>query len=171
MDSLSPPTVEIRRSSGRRKTASAFWQAGRIVVVVPARLTTRDQDVLVERLVRRILARRPFLTGNDQDLADRAAMLADHYFEGLRPTSIRWVSNQQKRWGSCSTSTGEIRISDRLRVLPEWVLDAVLVHELAHLLEPNHSPRFRTLVGRYPRHAEADAFLTGFETAGTMSVE
>jgi predicted metal-dependent hydrolase len=59
-------------------------------------------------------------------------------------------------------STREIRISDRLRVAPEWVLDAVIVHELAHLVEPNHSPRFRQLEARYPRKDEADTYLAGY---------
>jgi hypothetical protein len=42
------------------------------------------------------------------------------------------------------------------------VLDAVIVHELAHLIEPNHSPRFRELETRYPRRREADLFLEGY---------
>jgi hypothetical protein len=42
------------------------------------------------------------------------------------------------------------------------VLDAVIVHELAHLIEPNHSPRFRELEARYPRRHDADLFLEGY---------
>jgi predicted metal-dependent hydrolase len=72
------------------------------------------------------------------------------------------VGNQQRRWGSCTSRTGEIRISERLRFVPGWVLDAVLVHELAHLIEPTHSPRFRRLAARFPRTAEADTFLAGY---------
>ena len=125
------PEVEVRVSTRRRKSASAFWSEGRVVVVIP-------------------------------DLAARGAQLADRYLDGVRPSSIRWVTNQRSQWGSCSCGTGEIRISDRLRVVPGWVLDAVLVHELAHLVEPNHSPRFRALADRYGRSKEADVFLDGF---------
>ena len=89
-------------------------------------------------------------------------MLGDHYLDGVRPSSIRWSTTQNKRWGSCTHQTREIRISERLRVAPEWVLDAVIVHELAHLIEPNHSPRFRLLEERYPRRREADMFLEGY---------
>jgi predicted metal-dependent hydrolase len=103
----------------------------------------------------------------------RSTSLADRHLGGVRAASVRWVSNQQRRWGSCTSRTREIRISDRLRVVPGWVLDAVLIHELAHLIEPTHSARFRKLANRYPRTAEADLYLAGFtlglESAGTLS--
>ena len=66
------------------------------------------------------------------------------------------------RWGSCTIQTREIRISHRLKVAPGWVLDAVIVHELAHLIEANHSARFRQLENRYPRRGDADVFLEGY---------
>lgn len=152
----------MRTSPRRRKTASGFWQDGRVVVVLPARLPRAERVQLVEGLVERVLAQRPHVTASDRDLDQRAAALADLYLGGVRPRSIRWVGNQNRRWGSCTSRSGEIRISDRLRIVPGWVLDAVLVHELAHLVEPTHSPRFRRLVARYPRTAEADTFLAGY---------
>ncbi|HUC35838.1 MAG TPA: M48 family metallopeptidase [Acidimicrobiales bacterium] len=166
----SRPPVEVRTSPKRRKTASAFWQDGRVVVVLPAKLPKADRVELVEGLVRRVLAQRPHVTTSDRDLLLRSASLSDRYLGGIRPTTVRWVSNQQRRWGSCTSRTREIRISDRLRVVPGWVLDAVLVHELAHLVEPSHSARFRRLAARYPRTQEADVFLAGF-TLGLESVE
>jgi hypothetical protein len=127
---------------------------------------------LVEGLVRRVLAQRPHVTTSNRDLVIRSASLADRHLGGIRPTSVRWVSNQQRRWGSCTSRTREIRISDRLRVVPGWVLDAVLIHELAHLIEPTHSARFRKLTNRYSRTAEADVYLAGFtlglESARTL---
>jgi hypothetical protein len=156
------PPVEVRTSPRRRKTASGFWQDGRVVIVVPARLSKADRVELVEGLVQRVLAQRPYVTTSDRDLERRAAELSDEFLGGVRPQSIRWVGNQQRRWGSCTSRTGEIRISERLRFVPGWVLDAVLVHELAHLIEPTHSPRFRRLAARYPRTDEADTFLAGY---------
>ena len=99
---------------------------------------------------------------DDRALEERSEQLADRYLDGVRATSIRWVGNQRKRWGSCNPGTGQIRISDRLRPVPSWGLDAVLVHELAHLVEASHSRRFRALTSRYPRMAEADTFLHGY---------
>ena len=156
------PEVEVRVSTRRRKSASAFWRDGRVVVVLPASMPRAARDEMVEDLVRRVLKYRPHLAASDSDLADRARLLADSYLDGVRPSSIRWVANQNSQWGSCSCGSGEIRISDRLRVVPKWVLDAVLVHELAHLVEPNHSERFRALADRYPRSTDADVFLDGF---------
>ncbi len=156
------PEVEVRVSTRRRKSASAFWSDGRVVVVLPASMPRSARPEMVEDLVRRVLNYRPHVAASDTDLADRAGQLADRYLDGVRPSSIRWVTNQRSQWGSCTWGTGEIRISDRLRVVPGWVLDAVLVHELAHLVEPNHSQRFRALAGRYSRSREADVFLDGF---------
>jgi predicted metal-dependent hydrolase len=146
----------------RRKTATAFWEDGRIVVVLPAHVRGARRDELVDWLVARAEARRPHARGSDEALAARAAQLADRYVDGVRPTAIRWVTNQQKRWGSCTASTGEIRLSHRLQPVPGWVLDAVVVHELTHLVHPDHSAAFHEVADRYPRHAEAAVFLEGY---------
>ena len=154
--------MEVRASTKRRTTVSASWEDGRIVVLVPSRLRHSERDAVVEELVQRLLRRAPMHHSDDDALEERAKELADRYFDGVSASSIRWVGNQRKRWGSCNPNTGQIRISDRLRPVPSWVLDAVLVHELAHLLEASHSRRFRSLAARYPRMAEADTFLHGF---------
>jgi predicted metal-dependent hydrolase len=154
--------IEVRTSTRRRKTATAFWQDDTIVVVLPSWMRPPQSDDMVESLVRRVLAQRPMRHASDGDLSHRAADLAQRYLNGTLPRSIRWVSNQSHRWGSCSLASRDIRVSDRLRVVPDWVLDAVLVHELAHLDEPSHSARFHQLAGRYPRMDEADTFLQGF---------
>jgi len=155
------PRVEVRLSTRRRKTATAFWQGGQIVVVVPARASRAARDQLVDDLVRKVRNRRPMLSASDRELTQRARQLAGAYIPQAQPSSVRWVGNQHHQWGSCTPLTGEIRISERLRPVPAWVLDGVLVHELAHLIEPTHSAAFRSLVGLYPKSKEADAFLAG----------
>jgi predicted metal-dependent hydrolase len=157
-----PPPVEVRASTRRRSTVSASWEDGRIVVLVPSRLRSTERDAVVDELVQRLLRRAPMHHSDDRALEERSEQLSDKYLGGVRAKSIRWVGNQRKRWGSCNPYTGHIRISDRLRPVPSWVLDAVLVHELAHLVEASHSSRFRALTNRYPRMAEADTFLHGF---------
>ena len=156
------PEVEVRVSTRRKKTAGAHWEGDRIVVVVPSHLRGPARDDMVRHLTRRLARHRPHLHASDTELEQRARELGRIYLDGVTPASIRWVTNQTKRWGSCSIATREIRISSRLRAAPPWVLDAVIVHELAHLLEPNHSPRFRELEGRYPRRRDADVFLEGY---------
>ena len=159
---LFTPDVEVRVSARRKKSAGAHWEGDRIVVVVPAHLRGTARDDMVEHLTRRLTRHRPHLHASDTLLEERARELGATYLDGVEPASIRWATNQTKRWGSCTLATREIRISSRLRVAPPWVLDAVIVHELAHLLEPNHSPRFRVLEARYPRRHDADMFLDGF---------
>jgi hypothetical protein len=156
------PPVEVRTSTRRRKTASAFWQDGRIVVMLPAHVKGSQRTEMIEWLVGRVRAKRPGVGSSDDLLADRAAALADRYVDGVRPSSIRWVTNQSKRWGSCSAETGDIRLSHRLQVVPGWVLDAIVVHELAHLLHHDHGERFYAVANRYPRQKEAAVFLDGF---------
>lgn len=96
------------------------------------------------------------------ELLARARDLSMRYFGGtLRPTSVEYVTNQNSLHGSCSVQTGRIRLSHRLASMPGWVRDYVLVHELAHLREPNHSARFWTLVNRYPLAERARGFLMG----------
>ena len=91
-------------------------------------------------------------------LESRARELAAK-FDLPEPRSIRWAPNQKIRWGSCTTSRDEIRISSRLAELPPWVLDHVIVHELAHLVEANHSPAFHNLVNRNPKAERAEGYL------------
>lgn len=162
--------VEIRVSTRRRKSAQAHLEAGRVIVVVPSVLSVASREEVATRLALRLLnqsGRRS--VASDDDLERRADELSVRYLGGVQPSSIRWVSNQTRRWGSCTPATGAIRLSARLKVVPEWVLDAVIVHELAHLVEASHSPAFKALVARYPRRAEADAFLLGFEQGGSMA--
>jgi Protein of unknown function DUF45 len=160
--SLFHPDVEVRVSKRRKKTAGAHWEGDRMVVVVPTHLTGAARDEMVETLSRRLMRHRPLLHASDDELAQRARTLGQRYLEGVEPASIRWATNQNTRWGSCTIETREIRISHRLKVVPSWVLDAVVVHELAHLIERNHNARFRQLENRFPRRAEADIFLAGY---------
>jgi Protein of unknown function DUF45 len=157
------PDVEVRVSARRRKTSEARWVGGRIVVSVPAHLSGEAREKTVAWLVDRLVAKHPLRTAvGDDELMARATALGERYRMGVRPTSVRWVTNQSARWGSCSYHSGEIRLSHRLRSVPEWVLDAVLVHELAHLVHPNHSAAFHQLADRYRRHHEAGLFLAGY---------
>ncbi len=157
------PEIEIRLSTRRRKTASAKWQDGRIVVSLPAALPEPERSEIVNGLVQRVMRKRQVIDFlSDESLELRARQLADRYTDGIYADSIRWVTNQNARWGSCTTRRRDIRISDKLRPVPSWVLDAVIIHELAHLQEPNHGYRFHAITNRYSRMGEAMTFLKGF---------
>ena len=157
------PEVEIRTSTRRRKTIGAHWEGDTIVVVVPHRLPKRDRQAYADELASRLIASRARRRPTDAALTARAAELSRQYLDGrAAPSSVTWSSRQQARWGSCSPGDRTIRISDRLKGVPAWVLDTVLLHELAHLLHPEHSAEFHTLVDRHPRMAESGAFLAGY---------
>jgi len=157
------PEVEVRISARRQKTSEARWDGDRIVVSLPAHLDTESRQSTIDWLVDRLLTRHRLESAmSDHDLLARAVALSDRYLLGVRPVSVRWVTNQTARWGSCSWYSGDIRVSHRLRTVPDWVLDSVLVHELAHLTYPDHSPAFHRLASGYPRHAEAGVFLAGY---------
>ncbi len=162
MDPNVTPEVEIRASARRRKTGVAFWEAGHVVVVVPERMSRAARDSFVEQLVKQLLQHTGRRHASDAGLAARAAVLADQYLDDIRPSSIRWSTRQQRRWGSCSVHSREIRIASRLQTVPEWVLDGVIVHELTHLLEAGHTARFHQLANRYPRQVDAHTYLDGF---------
>ena len=152
---LLPLPVEVVRSSKRRKTVSATIVGGRIVVRMPTHMTKAQEDEYVAALVAKLERQR---RSEAVDLTERAALLARRYALPT-PTSIRFVSNQTSRWGSCTPSTGEIRLSDRIAGFPLWVLDAVIVHELAHLVHLHHTPAFWALAHQYPRTERALGYL------------
>lgn len=165
---------QVRRSARRRSTMGIVREGGTLVVVVPERMSRQQQRELIPAFVSRYLeheaGRRPPV--GDAALTGRAAELFANYLadpELATPTfTVTWSSRQRQRWGSCTTATGEIRISDRLRAMPDWVADYVLVHELAHLLERTHSARFYELVARYPQCERARGFLDGWLAAQNL---
>lgn len=157
------PTIRITRSPNRSKTISARLVEGGTIIEVLAPDSASDAELapIIDRLKGRILRRQEKTeTADDTALARRAAELNREYFEGkLRPVDVRYVTNQQRRFGSCTPSTGVIRISHRVAAMPAWVRDYVLVHELAHLKEPNHGAKFWKLVNRYPKTERARGYL------------
>ncbi len=155
--------IEIVRSSGRVKTASARWvEPGKKVLVrLPDNLDAAEEQRLISQLVAKVRAgaRRRDLNSSGR-LVQRAAELNKRYFGGrLELVSIEWVTNQRGRYGSCTPDSRTIRISDRVAEMPVWVQDYVLVHELAHLLQGNHSAAFWKLVNRYPFTERARGYL------------
>ncbi|WP_250446005.1 YgjP-like metallopeptidase domain-containing protein [Actinotalea sp. C106] len=152
----------MRRSRRRVRTVTAFREGGRLVVAIPARFTRTQEREWVRRMVTKLVSQEQRRRPSDEQLLARATELSTRYLQGrARPTSVAWVTNQGRRWGSCTPGEGTIRISSRVRGMPRWVLDYVLLHELAHLLHAGHGPEFWALVERYPRTERARGFLEG----------
>jgi hypothetical protein len=159
--------VRILRSARRLKTVAARWVGDMLEIVAPAGITDAELAPIVERLRDRMQRRRARVaTPSDDSLEIRAQELNQRYFDGqLKWTSIRYVDNQNSRFGSCTHETGTIRLSARLKQFPTWVLDYVIVHELAHLIHPDHSKAFWEATNRYPRTERARGFLIGSHLA------
>lgn len=163
---MTTPDVEVRRSRRRRRTVSAYRDGRRTVVLVPASFSPAEEAAWVERMLARLAAGDRRRQTTDEALTARAVRLSSHYLGGhARPASVRWVSTMGRRWASCTPTDGTIRVSDRLRDVPEHVVDYVVLHELAHLLVPGHGPAFWRLLASYPRLDRARGFLDGLAHA------
>lgn len=147
--------VEVMRSARRRRTIQARRTGDCLRVMIPDSMSVADEERWVAEMVRRAERREQ---GQRIALDQRAVGLARRYDLPL-PSSIQWVDNQVSRWGSCSPLGGAVRLSLRLARYPDWVLDYVIVHELAHLAEASHDRRFWSLVGRYPLTERARGYL------------
>jgi predicted metal-dependent hydrolase len=159
-----PPEVEVRRSTRRRRSVTAYRENGQTIVVVPHRMARADIAPIVYELMGRLEARERKARPSDADLHARADFLNKKYLDGTAvPASVRWVTNQNRRWGSCTPIDRTIRLSHRMQGMPEYVIDYVLVHELVHLLVEGHGSDFEQLMMRYDRVLEARAFLLGVD--------
>lgn len=158
--------VEVRRSARRRRTVSAYREGDRTIVLLPARMTAAEEQQWVATMLERLEQQERRSRPSDDELWARAQRLSARYLAGrAKPRSVRWVSNQRTRWGSCTVQDAAIRLSDRLQGMPEWVVDYVLLHELAHLLEHSHGPSFWALLEDYPDVERARGFLDGWSLA------
>jgi predicted metal-dependent hydrolase len=170
------PVVEVRRSERRRRTVAAYREGERVVILIPSQFSRAEETAWVDKMLARLEAKDKRGARSDSALMARARQLAARHFadygDAAIPAGVRWVTNQRGRWGSCSPDDRTIRLSERLRDMPIWVSDYVLLHELAHLIEPNHSAAFWRLVARYPKTERARGFLEGVAAvAGSAYVE
>jgi hypothetical protein len=147
--------VEVVRSRRRTKSVAATLHDDLVRVSVPTWMTAIEADEAVRSMVARF---ERSVAAERLDLPRRAAELARRY-DLPCPAVIEWRDNMRMRWGSCQRTTGVIHLSNRLARFPDWVIDYVIVHELAHLVEANHSPRFWALVDRYPKKERATGYL------------
>src|SRR6266545_1004027 len=120
------PVVEVRRSQRRRRTVSAYRDGERVVVLIPAQFSRAEEREWVDRMLERLDAREQRSRRTDDELQTRAQRLAVRYLADVpkasRPVSVRWVRNQNGRWGSCTPADRTIRISHRVQDMPDWVI-------------------------------------------------
>ena len=163
---ISEGEIIVIRSTRRKKNISAYRQGGRIVGSIPARMSKADERAMIPEMVAKIRAQEAAATMSEEGLATRVDQLLAELAPEivLRPSTITWRA-MRERWGSCTSTDRTIRISDRLKGAPEYVLDYVLFHEAIHLQFFDHGPEFKGLLARFPLEAQAEAYLSGYEAA------
>lgn len=161
--------IKVIRSPKRTRTMAARWVDGVLEIRIPATLSAQAEAEAIKDLRRRALKRSPYARAHrsDAELVARAHELNARYLENRATIGvIRWVTNQNKRWASCTTATAEIRVSHRLQLVPDYVLDAVLVHELVHTFIPNHSQEFYSWADRVAFAERARGYLEAYQRFG-----
>ena len=163
---ISEGEIIVIRSTRRKKNISAYRQGGRIVVSIPARMSKADERAMVPEMVAKIRAQEAAATMSEEKLASKVDQLLSELAPeiSLRPSSINW-RGMRERWGSCTGTDRTIRISDRLKGAPDYVLDYVLFHEAIHLQFFDHGPEFKAILSRFPLEDQAEAYLSGYEAA------
>jgi len=154
-DGDDPFTVVVQRSKKRKRTVGAQLIGDVLTIVVPSWMSRAEEDHWVDVMSGRF---RRKVSMDRIDLGERALALARRH-DLPRPREIRWSDDMLSRWGSCTPSTGTIRISSRIAKFPDWVIDYVLVHELAHLEVADHSDAFWRLVHKYAKSERAIGYL------------
>lgn len=159
------PDVEIRLSARRERTIAGRMERGRVIVLAPMSMDATNLRRRTSDLVERVRRRNSAAAGqaSDDDLMLRAAELNDKYLEGRAEfRSVRWVGNMTRRWASCSVDSGRIRVSDRLKEVPGYVLDSVIIHELVHTWIPDHGPDFHAWAAKAPQVERAAGYLEAY---------
>lgn len=161
------PEVRVIRSARRKRTVQARMNGGVLEVRIPGWMSQKEEDEAVADMVARVRRKHSGTRRSNEDLVKRAHELNRRVLEGRATVgSLRWVSNQKSRWGSCTLSSGDIRISDRLKSVPDYVLDAVIVHELTHTFIPGHGAEFWEWADRAPHAERAKGYLEAYQRHG-----
>ena len=161
------PPIRIVASKQRRRTVAARLRSGVLELLVPSWMPLAERQQWAETMRRRLERRMQRSRPTDQRLDERARTLNARHFGGrLRWTSIGYA-DMAHTWGSCTFTTGAIRVARRAAALPDWVLDYLLVHELAHLEHSDHGPAFHELENRYPLTERAKGYLMAIDAGAT----
>ena len=159
--------IVVIRSTRRKRNIAAYRQGGQIIVSIPARLSKADERAIVPEMVAKIRASEAARTIDESALSARCSGLLATWAPEIteRATSVSWKRGMNQRWGSCTSVDGTIRISERLQIVPEYVLDFVLFHESIHLRFGDHGSQFQEILARFPKAEVAEAYLAGYEAA------
>ena len=163
---ISEGEIVVIRSARRKRNISAYRQGGRIIVSIPARMSKADEHAIVPEMIAKIRSQENERTPSEERLMERTCDLLASLAPEItaRPASINWRP-MRERWGSCTSVDRTIRISDRLKLAPDYALDYVLFHEAIHLQHFDHGAEFTEVLARFEDSELASAYLDGYEAA------
>mgnify|MGYP000122485806 CR=1 FL=1 len=158
--------IIVIRSTRRKRNISAYRQGGRIIVSIPARMSKADEHAIVPEMIAKIRSQESSRIPTEEALSQRVDELLASLAPEItaRPVSINWRP-MRERWGSCTSVDRTIRISDRLKLAPDYALDYVLFHEAIHLQHFDHGAEFTEVLARFEGAELASAYLDGYEAA------
>ena len=150
--------IVIQRSKRRKKTLQAVLRDNTVKILAPS--TTSDAEIkkFLDKFLKK-LELKDIILNNDKELLSRANKLKKKFIPDAPDFTIVFQESLKRTWGKCFTNQRKIVINPVLGTYPKWVLDFVIVHELAHLLIPNHGKEFRSLVNRFKLKERAVGFL------------
>ena len=163
---ISEGEIIVIRSARRKRNISAYRQGGRIIVSIPARMSKADEHAIVPEMIAKIRSQESSRIPSEERLMERTGELLLSLAPEItaRPASINWRP-MRERWGSCTSVDRTIRISDRLKLAPDYALDYVLFHEAIHLQHFDHGEAFTEVLARFEGAELASAYLDGYEAA------
>lgn len=163
---ISEGEIIVIRSPRRKRNISAYRQGGRIIVSIPARMSKADEHAIVPEMIAKIRSQENSRIPSEESLIERISELLASLAPEIsaRPASVNWRP-MRERWGSCTSVDRTIRISDRLKLAPDYALDYVLFHEAIHLQHFDHGAEFTEVLGRFEGAELASAYLDGYEAA------
>jgi len=158
---MDPSQITIIRSPRRKRTIQTKYTQGRLWIYLPAGMNKTEETKWIDRMIKRNERSEQKRTTRKSDtwLMNRAQVFNKKYFNGTLDFSINYVSNQNSRFGSCTSAEKTIRISEKVKTMPSWVQDYVIIHELTHLVYPDHSKKFWETVNQYPYAERAKGYL------------
>jgi len=162
--------VKITRSRRRKRWVGARLVNDLLLINAPLALSQEHLDKIISDFKLKF-ARQKLRNELDKDknLLDLSSALNRQYFDNkLKIVSIEYSTNQNSRFGCCNYRTAKIRISHKIGLMPKWVRKYVLMHEMAHLIEPNHSRAFWDIVSRYKLTERARGYLMAAGLAGSL---
>jgi predicted metal-dependent hydrolase len=139
----------------KKSSSGAKIKEDRILLSLDEKLFGVNKSEIIKTALSRVFAKK-----YKHEVEKRLELINKHYF-GHAVKSLRLKYNKSN-WGSCSNS-GNINLSTRLLMAPQWVLDYVIVHELAHMNEMNHSKKYWAIVEKvYPEYKKAEKWLKAY---------